>query len=111
MEIDEEIKELKSKIDELKREKEKIEEKIRMSKLDFLTIKIAEILHEKLCHLNHTDMCSWYYGEWSDEVMNYAKEEYYKKAKELIKFLDNCSINSPDFVVSFVKNFLNIIEK
>jgi hypothetical protein len=27
-------------------------------------IELAEILHDKQCHWNHTDGCSWYYSSW-----------------------------------------------
>ena len=111
MKIDKEIKELESKIDKLKKEKEDLEKSIRKSRFDSFTIEVAELLHEKLCHVNHTDMCSWYYGEWDDETLNYAKEFYYEKAKKLIEFLYNYNISSPNLVISYVKNFLNIIKE
>jgi len=46
--------------------------------------KLAEILHEKLCHANHTDECSWYY----DTLNSHAFSEYSNKARELLKITD-----------------------
>ena len=46
-------------------------------------IKMAEILHQKLCRHNHTDMCDWYYGNW-EEPLNYSRKRYLEKADELL---------------------------
>ena len=42
----------------------------------------ATILHDCLCHHNHTDGCGWYYdkGNWKE----YSRQEYLKKARKLL---------------------------
>lgn len=31
---------------------------------------LAEGLHDMQCHLNHTDMCGWFYDNWTDRAGN-----------------------------------------
>jgi len=45
--------------------------------------RLAEVLHKKLCHSNHTDGCSWMYGDWSKPT--YAHGHYYDKAERMYK--------------------------
>lgn len=78
------IRELQEKIDELTNELESEQEEIRRSNLDPEEIEIAELLHEELCHHNHTDGCGWYYGNWGDKVLEYSRQQYLDKARKLI---------------------------
>lgn len=43
---------------------------------------VAEKLHKKTCHQNHTDGCSWYYdnGSWTE----YSRKKYLSKAEKLL---------------------------
>jgi hypothetical protein len=109
MDIDEKIKEAEKNLKNLKEEKSIIEKKIRASKYNSLDIKIAEYLHERLCHHNHTDMCGWYYGEWSDEVLRGSRKEYIEKAYKLRLYLNSCGIND-ESVLYFIKGFVEIIK-
>ena len=109
MEIDRKIEEAEKNLKELKEEKEQIERSIRYSRFDTFEVKVAELLHEKLCTLNHIDMCGWYYGNWSDEVLNYSREEYLKKAKEVINFLNVFGF-SENNMLDFIENFITIIK-
>ena len=49
--------------------------------------KMAILLHNNLCHSNHTDMCSWYYEmkgvihDWS----SWTHKRYLEKANKLIQ--------------------------
>ena len=43
---------------------------------------LAEILHDKMCHANHTDGCGWgYESNWQHGVHN----EYLTKARRLLR--------------------------
>jgi len=84
-EIDEKISDLEKELNSLKEQKEKEEKAIKLSKLSSNTIELAELIHEKLCHWNHTDGCGWYYEKWDDLNLGYSKKEYYKKAEAILK--------------------------
>lgn len=43
---------------------------------------IAELLHEKLCHANHTDGCGWFYGSWDNQ--SWAHKRYYEMAERVV---------------------------
>jgi len=45
-------------------------------------IKLAELLHSKQCHWNHTDGCSWYYENWDNP--DYTKQKYLDKARKIL---------------------------
>jgi len=74
--IDEKIKELEKEIEELKEQKRWFNGLPQAQK-------IAELLHEKQCHWNHTDGCGWYYENWHNP--GYARKEYLKKAEAMLK--------------------------
>ena len=45
---------------------------------------LADALHHELCKLNHTDGCSYYYHQWSDELPDWhPKHKWLKKAEEV----------------------------
>lgn len=48
--------------------------------------RLAEAMHSKMCHSNHTDMCGWHYESWINP--GYAKTEYMKKAQAILKIVD-----------------------
>jgi hypothetical protein len=66
------------------KQKAELEKKLARS-TDIPTIEkeIAELLHSKLCHWNHTDGCNWFYdnGSWNES----SRQEYLKKAKNVLK--------------------------
>lgn len=46
---------------------------------------LAEILHTKLCHINHTDGCTWYYETKEDKwTKGRAHERWYNKAIDVV---------------------------
>ena len=51
--------------------------------------KIAIYLHSILCHMNHTDMCSWYnemkHDRLEDDFSRYNHRIYLKKARAVIQ--------------------------
>jgi len=73
--IDNQIKELESKIQELKAEKKRLS-------LMPENQRLAEAIHSKQCHWNHTDGCGWYYEKWDSP--SYSKNEYLKKANAML---------------------------
>lgn len=49
-------------------------------------IRLAEILHKKLCHWNHTDGCSWLYEKWSDALRPQSvKKEYLDMSRKILQ--------------------------
>jgi hypothetical protein len=47
--------------------------------------RLAEIIHSKMCHWNHTDGCGWFYDKWSDNRHNGYRVEYLNKAIAILK--------------------------
>ena len=45
---------------------------------------IAEIIHERMCHWNHTDGCAWYYDTWEDEKLRGSRQTYFEKAESIL---------------------------
>ena len=43
---------------------------------------IAEIIHRRTCHWNHTDGCSWEYESW--EKPGYAKQAGLVRAEKVL---------------------------
>ena len=68
---------------ELKQKVKEQEQKIAEFKAMPDDKKLAEVLHEKQCHWNHTDGCDWYYESWNS--MGHSRQEYLKKAREILK--------------------------
>jgi hypothetical protein len=48
-------------------------------------VAIANLLHEKMCHHNHIDGCSWGYETW--DMPKGTRADYVKRARKL---LANC---------------------
>jgi hypothetical protein len=71
---------------ELKQKVKDQEKKIADFKVMSDDKKLAEILHEKQCHWNHTDGCGWFYEKWTDNLGEYsARLNYLAKAREILK--------------------------
>lgn len=53
--------------------------------------RLAIFLHSKLCHSNHADMCSFYYGvrDLQDDWNEFAHKEYLKKSNRALEVIDN----------------------
>jgi hypothetical protein len=52
---------------------------------------LAEYLHTKYCGYNHTEECAWDYeigGECISKWEKFAHKKWLKKAKDLIKWLE-----------------------
>ena len=80
---------LEEKLEELHKEhaekEQEIKDAIRKERaLDISSevIRVATILHEKLCHSNHADACDWFYdnGDWS----SWSRKKYVDQAKTML---------------------------
>jgi hypothetical protein len=92
-------KEIEGKIRELENEIEKLKtEKKRKDELP-VEQRVAEFLHDNLCHFDHTEGCSWFYRKWSDidklDVFD-PRVEYLRKATSLLK------VFSEEQIIEFV---------
>ena len=85
-----EIKKLEDEIVDLRKEKE-----LFGNKED--RFKLAELLHEKQCHANHTDHCDWSYGSWNK--LNYFRTKYLEKA---VNMLNDATYNEIIKVLKFL---------
>ncbi len=87
-EVNQQIADAQQQLNELKARKTELEG---MEPAHYL----ANVLHSRMCHFNHTDQCSWHYEmkngrhEWD----KYAHAEYLKKAQHIISFCDRCDIS------------------
>jgi len=70
---------------ELKQKVKDQENKIAEFKLMSDDKKLAEVLHEKQCHMNHTDGCGWHYESWSNLGTYSSRLRYLEKAREILK--------------------------
>jgi len=55
-------------------------------------IELAEILHGKQCHWNHTDGCSWHYSNWDNPCD--TRKSYLEKAYKMLSKNDIVTIKS-----------------
>lgn len=73
---------LLGKLDELKKDFQEVCHE--MDKPD--DIRLAEALHQRFCHWNHTDGCGWHYEKWSDTLrMNSSRKPYLDMARRVLK--------------------------
>lgn len=70
-------------LEELKQQVKDQEKKIAEFKSMSNDKKLAEILHEKQCHWNHTDGCGWFYESWSN--IGASRQPYLDKARAILK--------------------------
>jgi hypothetical protein len=45
--------------------------------------RLAELIHDKVCHWNHTDGCDWDYETWGG-VNSTTRERYLEKARNIL---------------------------
>lgn len=66
--------------------------------------RLAIYLHDKLCHSNHTDMCSWYYEikGLEDDWTSWTHDRYLSKAN---KALDVCE--NDEIIMNLVEAIIN----
>lgn len=78
-EVDKKIKTLKTELDSLEAESVALNSLSRVERL-------AIHLHEKMCHYNHADGCSWHYEIYKGihDFTRPAHVRYYDKARDLI---------------------------
>ena len=88
MDNSKEIKKLRDKADVLEAQQIKFESQDP-------TIKLAELIHAKMCRWNHTDGCGWHYETWDN--VGYARSEYLKKA---IRILDEVNFDIAAYVIN-----------
>ncbi len=88
-ETKEEIKELEKErarlekaLDLIKKRKENLHKTLSDEMHSIPVYRVADELHKKMCHMNHTDMCDYYYGDWVNKT--YARTEYLEKAQKML---------------------------
>lgn len=86
-----ELKEIDEKILEAQTELEKLQQQRKNTIEAPEDERLADFLHEKLCHWNHTDGCSWHY-ETADGWNGQAHIKYLKKARRMLQISDYDSI-------------------
>lgn len=78
------ITELRKKIEELEKELAKQEADMGACGVSEDEAKLAELMHQKMCHDNHADGCSWLYEKsWADTMHN----NYIMKIRKMRKIL------------------------
>lgn len=85
------IKELELELEKLK--KEQVEYSVLPAEY-----KLADVIHSKLCHYNHTDGCGWHYESWKN--IGSARQGYIDQAKSILKVVD---IDTAKKVISLLK--------
>lgn len=78
---------------ELERELAEVEEKIEERQEEHARLTpahaLAEELHERLCHHNHTDGCAWFYDSWDKLLGEHSsRARYLKMAQDMLKVTD-----------------------
>ena len=70
-----------------------------------IAYRLADLLHERLCHSDHTDHCSWSYESW--ENPGFTKKAYLNRAQHIIGWVltEDCHF-SDDKLIEFVKLIL-----
>ena len=53
---------------------------------------LAEYLHSKICTLNHTDGCGWFYEDWNKNNP-WTKTRYLNRAKQIISDIDKLRVS------------------
>lgn len=96
------VKDIERKITQLSKELE--EEKQKLNDLQGMSqpIRVAEMLHDKTCHLDHNDMCGWYYEDWDNWKTTYAKKHYMEKAFKIIDLTNGDE--------EFIENFIDALQ-
>jgi hypothetical protein len=92
------LKSLELQLEELQKRIQKEKDKALLSAhIDPEHKEVAEAVHKKMCHHNHTDGCGWYYdrGDWSNE----DRKVYLQKATVLLK----------NFSKNQILNMLNLL--
>lgn len=111
--IEEKIVKLKSEIESLERQKADI-------KVLPFNKKLATVLHDKLCHWNHTDGCEWHYGnsnndrEWT--FQHSARRKYLEMADNVLdhvyRFINNITVDTSTLKEDTVEKFvIELVEK
>ena len=62
--------------------------------------KLASLIHNKTCHWNHTDGCSWCYEEWDEIPLGWAKSEHIKIAEKMLKKYD---FETAEYIIQCLK--------
>jgi hypothetical protein len=80
------IESINKQIEALEKQKKELERKLEEAKSLTPAQQLAEILHSKICHWNHTDGCGWHYESWINP--GYSRKEYLEKAKGILEEVD-----------------------
>ena len=68
--------------------------------------KLADVLHDALCHANHTDGCGWFYNDKEEDYLKEGttRNSYYKKAVVFMDCLRSIYPNSTaDHAIKLVR--------
>lgn len=85
-------------------------------KVSMKVVRLADMLHSRICQDNHADQCGYYYCEWSAGGgsiihLNGEKKEYYYKALDLLEYVDQYILVDPgddDVVEDAIMDILQI---
>ena len=80
------IETINKQIADLENQKKEIEYKLDNIKKLAPEKQLAELLHSKQCHWNHTDGCGWYYESW--DKPGHSRTEYLNTANNILKEVD-----------------------
>lgn len=59
---------------------------------------LADILHELICHWNHTDGCSWFYESWDTLRPGSTRHEWLQKAIRLRRYAEGRGISIDEVI-------------
>lgn len=59
------------------------------NKLSNNEYKLAVLMHDRFCRLNHTDMCSWFYEFGENKEHIWTRSEHLKWYNSAVDFLDS----------------------
>lgn len=100
-ELEKEIYALQTRVKETKEELEKISEQP-------IDQRIAEALHNKLCHANHIDGCGWDYSNWNNPC--YTRMSYLAKAEALMDYIEFNIVTSTEDDEKFASSIEGLLE-
>lgn len=89
--INEEISKIESEIESRRQEIERLQAR-KAGLASGNRFVVAEYLHEKECHWNHTDGCGWYYGSWEPPLRS-SRQQYLDRADKLLKLAKQHSLS------------------
>lgn len=90
------IREMESELEKL-RNKQKYEDKLKADHPEFF---LADLIHSKICHWNHTDGCGYYYHDWTNYQESSDRHHYLSMARKILA--SKISIDMAEKVISAI---------